>query len=86
MRLSQIGIPVVGLLGAHLSSPQRQLLKGVPRVVLLLDGDSTGRSASTQIKRALVDTTDVQIVCLPEKLDPDDLSDQQLGSILSPFY
>lgn len=86
MRLSQIGIPAVGLLGAHLSSPQRQLLGDFSRIIVLLDGDSTGRSASMQIKRTLVDTADVQVVCLPEKLDPDDLSDQQLGSTLSPFF
>ncbi len=86
MRLSQIGIPAVGLLGAHLSAPQRQLLADAHRIIILLDGDSTGRNSSTQIKRALVDTTDVQIVYLPENLDPDDLSDQKLRSLLSPFF
>jgi len=85
MRLHQLGVPAVALLGAHLSAPQRQLLTNAKRIVIILDGDSTGRNASTQIKKTLIDTTDVQILDLPDDLDPDDLSDQELKSLLSPF-
>jgi DNA primase len=85
MRLHQLGVPAVALLGAHLSVPQRLLLTNAKRIVIILDGDSTGRTASTQVKKALVDTTDVQILDLPDDLDPDDLSDQELKSLLSPL-
>jgi DNA primase len=85
MRLHQLDVPAVALLGAHLSAPQRQLLTNAKRVVIILDGDSTGRTASTQVKKALIDSTDVQILNLPDDLDPDDLSDQELKSLLSPL-
>lgn len=85
MRLHQLDVPAVALLGAHLSAPQRQLLTNAKRVVIILDGDSTGRNASTQVKKALIDSTDVQILNLPDDLDPDDLSDQELKSLLSPL-
>jgi DNA primase len=77
MRLHQLGV--------HLSAPQRQLLSNAQRVVIILDGDATGRTASTQVKESLIDSTDVQIVNLPDDLDPDDLSDQELRSLLSPL-
>ena len=86
MRLSQIGIPAVGLLGAHLSAPQRQLLADNTRIVIMLDGDSTGRTASLQIKRTLPDSNDVRVVSLPDNLDPDDLPEQHLRSLLLPFF
>ncbi len=46
MRLHQLGIPAVALLGSSLSPTQRRLLDPFPRIVLLLDGDPTGRSAA----------------------------------------
>ncbi len=85
MRLHQLGVPAVALLGAHLSAPQRQLLSNAQRVVIILDGDATGRTASAQVKESLMDTTDVKIVNLPDNLDPDDLLDQELESLLSPL-
>jgi DNA primase len=85
MRLHQLGVAAVALLGAHLSAPQKQLLTNAKRVVIILDGDSTGRTASTQVEKALLDITDVQILDLPDGLDPDDLSDQELKSLLSPL-
>ncbi len=39
MRLAQIGIPAVALLGIHLSRTQVQLLRRTPRIVLMLDGE-----------------------------------------------
>ena len=85
MRLHQLGVPAVALLGAHLSTTQRKLLANAKRIVIILDGDLTGRTASTKVKESLMDTTDVKIVNLPDDLDPDDLSDQELKSLLSPL-
>lgn len=84
MRLHQLGIPAVALLGSTLSLPQRRLLEHCPRIVLLLDGDPAGRSAAQRIHDTLHRTNDVRIVPLPDGLDPDDLSDAQLASTLAP--
>ncbi|MEA2080680.1 MAG: toprim domain-containing protein [Pseudomonadota bacterium] len=53
MHLDQIGIPAVALLGTHLSRSQLQLLRRTSRIVLMLDGDRSGRSASHQIADTL---------------------------------
>jgi DNA primase len=84
MRLYQLDIPAVALLGSALSEPQRQLLEPSPRIVLVLDGDATGRSATRRIHDTLCHTNDVRVVTLPDGLDPDDLDDNQLASYLHP--
>ena len=85
MRLHQLGVPAVALLGTHLSQTQRQLLTLIPRVILLLDGDQAGRMASARIWEALKDVTDVRSATLPTDLDPDDLADVHLAALLKPF-
>ncbi len=44
MRLAQLNIPAVALLGIHLSSLQLDILKKISRVVLMFDGDYAGKS------------------------------------------
>jgi len=78
MRLSQIGIPAVALLGTYLSQTQRKLLSNAPRVIIMLDGDPAGKKGATRIKHILQSDTCVSIAALPSGLDPDDLSDHQL--------
>jgi DNA primase len=87
MRLAQIGIPAVALLGIHLSRTQRQLLRRTPHIVLMLDGDQAGRSASRQIADTLnqYTPTPVHRIDLPPGLDPDDLGDSELLRRLSPL-
>ena len=77
MRSGQIGIPAVALLGTHLSRTRVQLLRRTPRIVLMLDGDQTGRAASRQIADTLnqYTRTPVHHIDLPQGLDPDDLVD-----------
>jgi len=86
MRLAQIGIPAVALLGIHLSRTQVQLLRRTPRIVLMLDGDQAGRSASRQIADTLNKYTRTQVhrIDLPRGLDPDDLDNFELSRRLSP--
>jgi len=78
MRLSQIGIPAVALLGTYLSQTQRKLLSNASRVIIMLDGDPAGKKAAMRIKDILQSYTCVSIAALPSGLDPDDLSDHQL--------
>jgi DNA primase len=78
MRLAQLGVHAVALLGVHLSEPQRQLLSVADRIVLLLDGDPAGRDAASHLARRLAPTHDVNVVTLTDGCDPDDLSDEDL--------
>jgi len=86
MRLFQLRLPAVALLGTHLSEHQLQLLSGVPTLILMLDGDDAGRKATTRIRHLLSPRATVQVVTLPEGLDPDDLHDEQLRGLTRPFF
>lgn len=87
MRLAQIGIPAVALLGIHLSRTQVQLLRRTPQIVLMFDGDQAGRAASRQVADTLCTHTRAQVhrIDLPQGLDPDDLHDLELSHRLSPL-
>jgi DNA primase len=86
MRLAQLRVPAVALLGVHMTEHQRRLLAAAPRVVLLLDGDTAGREATRRIHGALAPITDVRDVYLPDGLDPDDLPDGQLLERIRPLF
>ncbi|MCP4545474.1 MAG: toprim domain-containing protein, partial [bacterium] len=64
--------------GTHLSQTQRKLLLQWSKVVLLMDGDKAGRNAALAIRQRLPRTYTID---LPEGIDPDDLSDQDLVKI-----
>ena len=85
MRLAQLGIPAVALLGVQISPIQRDILIRIPRLVLMLDGDHTGRTASAQIQRVLADNTDVYQAFLPQGKDPDDINDDHLSALSGYF-
>jgi DNA primase len=76
MRVHQAGYPcVVALMGARLSAMQKDLLTDRFRnVVLLLDGDPTGRSAMEQIAGDLALACAVTKVLLPPDLQPDQMA------------
>lgn len=84
MRLAQLGIPAVALLGTALSEPQHRLLAPAPRLLLLLDGDPAGRTAAQALRGPLAHAK-VGIAQLPESLDPDDLKDQELQAFAALF-
>ncbi len=86
MRLDQLNIPALALLGIHLSCLQFDILKKLPRVVLMLDGDDAGRSTTVRVRKALEPHTTVHCVSMPSGLDPDDLNDQALLSITNHFF
>ncbi len=86
MRLAQLNIPAVALLGIHLSTTQRDLLQTIQRVILMRDGDCAGRRAATRIRNALEPTTNVHTITLPLDHDPDDLTDDQLSSITKHLF
>ncbi len=88
MRLMQIGFPTGALLGVHVSSAQFQLLYPFSRIVMRLDGDDAGRSASRKIANALTQHAGRRVhrIELPQGLDPDDLSDTDLTHRLHSFF
>ncbi len=78
MRLWQLGIPSAALLGVHLSSAHMDLLSNIPHVILMLDGDRSGRIAAGRIKRRLDPYIPTSLINLPMDLDPADLTDAEL--------
>ncbi len=85
MRLAQLGIPAVALLGVQISPIQRNILIRFPRLILMLDGDQAGRTASVQIQISLANGTDVHQAFLPQGKDPDDINDGQLIALSGYF-
>ncbi len=81
MRLAQLNLPAVALLGIHLSQTQHDLLATFQRLILMLDGDGAGRRAATRIQNALEPRTEVKRITLPLDHDPDQLSDNELFSL-----
>jgi DNA primase len=85
MRLAQLGIHAVALLGTQASVTQMALLTDCRHVVLLLDGDDAGQRAATAIATAYGGTLALRIGRLPPGCDPDDLSNDALHALLAPL-
>lgn len=86
MRLAQLNIPAIALLGLHLSTSLHYIFRKIPRVVLMLDGDQAGQLATDNLYHLLKSFTYVDFVHLPPNLDPDDLRDDALIDILKNFF
>lgn len=82
LRLAQLEIPAVALLGTHCSHAQQELLLHWSKVVLLMDGDKAGRNAAAVIRDRLPRS---HVINLPEGTDPDDLNNQKLAKIRDCF-
>lgn len=85
MRLAQLNIPAVALLGVNLSDLQKRILIRAHRLILMLDGDETGRKATGRLMKQLNNLVDLQYIVLPNNCDPDDLSDTNLSAITRSF-
>ncbi len=88
MRLHQLNLPAVALMGTHLSDMQCGLLGQLKDIVLMLDGDIAGMKATHQIKMKLGKTAKSRIhsIYLPSGADPDDLSDDALRAKVNQFF
>jgi DNA primase len=87
MRLSQAGINgAVALLGTAISAIQLDWLIKAPKVLLLLDGDQPGRCASSAIANTLRQHTKVAVHYLPNGMEPEDFSDEQLASMVKKYF
>lgn len=84
LRVHQAGFQcVVGLMGCGLSSCQETLLRErFQRVLLMLDGDEAGRSASRAIAARLSRSCTVGVVHLPDGTQPDQLPPEVMRRLL----
>lgn len=82
-KLHQAGLAAVALMGAALSDGQmRALLPCFRSVILMLDGDAPGRSATTAISALLRSHIPVRAIRLPDSVQPDQLSSTEIRNIL----
>jgi len=74
----------VAILGAYLSDEQFMLLtKLAPkRLVLMFDGDKAGRNISKQVKEKTEELFNVQVVQLPEGIDPKQYCQKQIENAI----
>ncbi len=74
---------VVALMGSALSHHQERLIEGrFQRVVLMLDGDRAGRSATAVIAGRLVHKLFVKVIDVPDEKQPDQLSPDEIRLLL----
>jgi DNA primase len=84
LKLWQAKIPAVALLGCSLSEVQEDLLcRHINRIVLLLDGDDAGRTATSQCLVRLGRRVWVRAISLPEDSQPDQLSAEEIKAMLA---
>lgn len=84
LRLRQAGVrSVVALMGSALYPlPQRILLQRFQRVILMLDGDAAGRRATAEIAARLRAHCLLQVIHIPESMQPDQMSTEHIRQIL----
>lgn len=81
MKVVQAGfLNVVALMGCTLSEAQEVLLADFKEVVLMLDGDEPGKTASVELAGRLAHNTFVRVVDVDGQ--PDQLSSEQIQTLL----
>jgi DNA primase len=86
MRIAQAGFPnAVALLGTSLSQIQISWLTNASLVLLMLDGDPAGHRAALSILTTLRPSTKVLQHRLPDTMEPEDLPDSYLRSVLRAY-
>lgn len=86
MRFTQAGIPAAALLGTTLSPQQQALLAPAAAILLVLDGDDAGRTATPAIKAQLLAAGQLVVAAaLPQNTDPDQLTDAELHALWDGF-
>ena len=88
IKVHQAGLPcVVALMGCSLSLRQEELLQQHFReIILLLDGDKAGRSASAVIAARLVSKLSTRLIEAPDGSQPDQMGADQIRCLCLPGY
>lgn len=85
-RLTQAGCrAAVALLGTNLSPQQARWLAAAPSILLLLDADPAGRSATQRLVETLRPITTVHVHQLSNGLEPEDLPDHDLARLVGAY-
>lgn len=86
LKIDQAGFRcVVALMGTVLSEvPEKLLLARFRQVVLMLDGDNSGRQASQRIAARLAGKCSVRLAWLPDGKQPDQLNREAIRALLGP--
>lgn len=84
LRVHQAGLPcVVALMGSSLSPTQeRMLTERFERIILMLDGDEAGRTATAAIRAKMIEKCEVLAIALADGAQPDHLSRAEVRSLL----
>jgi DNA primase len=84
MKVTQAGFPCVALMGSAMSKAQEELLaENFAHVIMMLDGDEAGKRAAIDIADRLQRAVfHVQVVELPDGVQPDQLSVEELQRLL----
>ncbi len=87
MRIAQAGFPnAVALLGTSLSQTQISWLSNANFILLMLDGDPAGHRAASPIANALAASIKVLQHRLFDNMEPEDLPESSLRSILCSYF
>ena len=65
-------------MGSNLSVRQESLLSRLRSILICLDGDEAGRTATEEIVRRLTRKLFVKVIDLPDGVQPDHLSSEEL--------
>jgi DNA primase len=84
MKVTQAGFPCVALMGSTMSKAQEELLaQHFGHIVVMLDGDEAGKAAAQGIGERLRQRIyQVDVVDLPNGVQPDQLSTDELSELL----
>jgi DNA primase len=74
----------VALMGSSMTETQaHQLLVLTSNILLMMDGDEAGKKASQEITKKWNTVFDIEIIDIPFGKDPDELTREELGQVLS---
>ena len=84
LRLYEAGIAALGLFGCSLSVSQLKMLNriGISNLIIMMDGDIPGRKAASRIYDMTSAYFNVNVITLPENVDPADLSSTELRTYI----
>ena len=83
IKLWQSGYQAVALMGTYASRTQAEKIKHYfTDVVVVPDGDKAGREMGLRVAEQLAGIVPVRVVRLPDKVDPDELTDDLLRGLL----
>lgn len=79
--MTRIGPGCVCTFGTNITAEQKLMLIKFSKVILVFDGDGPGRRAAKKLGYELAPFTEVEIIHLPDEMDPDKLPDEDIEEL-----